>query len=163
MKLQDQVCTLAQAKRLKELGITQTALFYYFPDPNDTATRERLNLPEYCLFPGTYRFPNSDGDTLADECAAGRFKRVFAAFNVAELATMLPASYCEPWRLQIDKHDAKDGEDGGWQVGYIDNNNYSKHLSPIHASLAKALACTLIEALSNQDVETEEAIAGLTA
>lgn len=32
MKLSDQVCTLQQAKRLKELGIAQDSLFYHTPN-----------------------------------------------------------------------------------------------------------------------------------
>lgn len=31
MKLQDQVCTLEQANRLKELGVRQKSLFYHHP------------------------------------------------------------------------------------------------------------------------------------
>lgn len=34
MKLQEQVCTLEQAKRLKELGVSQESIFSYFKAPH---------------------------------------------------------------------------------------------------------------------------------
>lgn len=36
MRLEDQVCSLEHAKKLKELGVPQNSLFYWVPIPNDT-------------------------------------------------------------------------------------------------------------------------------
>lgn len=62
MKLTSQVCTFEQAKKLKELGIEQSSLFY-------------TNRPNYF-------YPN-DGENCVDT------KDVFSAFTVAELCAML--------------------------------------------------------------------------
>jgi hypothetical protein len=69
MKLQSQVCTLEQAKRLKELGISQESyLYHYFFDnvPRNVSGVWRLHHEYY-----------------------GRFEH-YSAFNVAELGVMLP-------------------------------------------------------------------------
>lgn len=67
MKLEDQVCSLELAKRLKELGVKLESLFYWhYWDNRNTWTLE----------------------------PAGRYKDeepFFFAFTVAELGAMLPA------------------------------------------------------------------------
>jgi hypothetical protein len=68
MKLQSQVCTLEQAKRLKELGISQESyLYHYFFDnvPRNVSGVWRLHHEYY-----------------------GRFEH-YSAFNVAELGVMI--------------------------------------------------------------------------
>lgn len=64
MKLQDQVCTLEQAKRLKELRVSQTSYFYYAEN-----------------VPGIH-------ETWMHEGFEGVF---YSAFTVAELGQMLPS------------------------------------------------------------------------
>lgn len=69
MKLQDQVCSAAQAKRLKELGIVQDALFFWYD----------LRGHHEILY-------KNDQDTLAKTYGM----TIGAAFTVGEIGMMLP-------------------------------------------------------------------------
>ena len=68
MKLEDQVCSLEYAKRLKELGVKQDSLFYWSIKDNNI------------IFSG-YCFPEEIN-----------IKNYCSAFSVAELVEMLPDS-----------------------------------------------------------------------
>lgn len=68
MKLEDQVVSLEQAKRLKELGVLQESCFYYNQYDNTVHL-----------------------DIAKDHC--GGDERCWSAFTVAELGKMLPAGY----------------------------------------------------------------------
>ena len=68
MKLQDQVCTLEQAKKLKKLGVEQKSLFAHINGKHSSAN---ILLPE-----------NIHSMDLEEER--------FSAFTVAELGVMLP-------------------------------------------------------------------------
>lgn len=65
MKLENQCCTLIQAKRLKELGVKQESVFYHIP-PLTSRNDSCIVLKPY---------PNEDD---------------YSAFTVAELGEMLP-------------------------------------------------------------------------
>lgn len=67
MKLQDQVCTLEQAKRLRELGVTQYSFFWWIKEGGN----------EYLL--------------LHYGMTANRTG--FSAYTVAELGEMLPTGF----------------------------------------------------------------------
>jgi hypothetical protein len=71
MKLEEQVCSLDIAKRLKDLGTNQESLWYWLPNTNATRGQPEMvvahsSLPDY---------------QRAD---------FFSAFTVAELGEMLP-------------------------------------------------------------------------
>ena len=66
MELSKQVCSLEQAKRLKELGVEQESLFYWTSDSQ----------PDYYL---------RQGEITCDDD--------YSAFTVAELGVMLPIFY----------------------------------------------------------------------
>lgn len=76
MKLEDQVCTVPQAARLKALGISQKALFYHHPLFGGPAFGERV-----ITTPGSLTMVCNDKEFA------------FAAFTVAELGIMLPPGY----------------------------------------------------------------------
>lgn len=79
MKLQKQVCTLEQAKRLKELGIEQNYGFTYFSKISyQRVVHLVVQHPDHCPSFGTFEETESD---------TGYFIR---AFTVAELGEMLP-------------------------------------------------------------------------
>ena len=66
MKLEEQVCSLDLAKRLKELGVTQESAFYWMHDPyGDWTLVRRLkdetsDMPFYSAFSGVELFDALD-------------------------------------------------------------------------------------------------------
>lgn len=108
MIIDNQVCTLKQAKRLKELGVMQNSLFYWHP---------------------SHEIPVS-GDTWVTK-SGGRYKKLLArydkrgsasAFTVAELGEMLPPGYdtmrvTEANGLQWKGYDL-DGKDYPEETGF---------------------------------------------
>jgi len=72
MKLEDQVCSLELAKRLKELGVKQESYFYWISDEDEN----------FVVPTGTYDW----GDWPGYE----KFEPKYSAFTVAELGEMLP-------------------------------------------------------------------------
>lgn len=86
MKLENQVCTLQQAKRLRELGITQKSLFYHHPlfgKPVFGETRLNFTKPHRKL-------------------VCNDKENSFSAFTVAELGAMLPTGYDTMRCTEID-------------------------------------------------------------
>ncbi|MBO9151897.1 hypothetical protein ACFOTA_06740 [Chitinophaga sp. GCM10012297] len=83
MKLSDQVCTLRQAMRLKELGIAQEGLYTWLFSPlsGDWAishqTAEALHILKYA-------------NPKSKEWAERKERGWYSAFTVAELGVMLP-------------------------------------------------------------------------
>jgi len=69
MELEQQVCSLELAKRLKELGVKQDSVFFYIVDSDDGYIGVRPINPT-----------KNDGDS----------RKHFSAFTVAELGELLP-------------------------------------------------------------------------
>ena len=94
MELEKQVGSLDSAKRLKELGVKQDSLFYYYPKPKVVE--------------------NSGGKVIRDgyKILYGDSARVYgvdakySAFTVAELGEMLPVSVTikDKWHKLISTH-----------------------------------------------------------
>ena len=83
MKLEDQVCSLDLAKRLKELGVKQESAFYWFPFGGGV---HKWQLTKKIL----------DMDALRGWRSYEKNNKDFsfyAAFTVAELGEMLPSVY----------------------------------------------------------------------
>lgn len=116
MKLQDQVCTLAQAKTLQGLGVKKESCFYWtYVDDFDVPHLEDHDLIEGCV-------------------------KKFRAYTVSELGQMLPqkfnvAGFGET-QLLIAKYDK-------WYVLYVATETapYAKERSD---SLAESMAAMLI-------------------
>ncbi len=72
MKLEDQVCSLELAKKLKELGVKQESLFYYDCDEDGEASVVIEYDPHILINQHAWRY---------------------SAFTVAELGEMLPIRY----------------------------------------------------------------------
>jgi len=119
MRLEDQVCSLELAKRLKELGVKQTAFWSWYDatDRDDTPTLNRSTLLGNCT---TCRFPKAAWD------------EEFSAFTVAELGKMLPR-YTKCWQW----HDLDKQEDGRpyWNC---ENEQYNAQENAINESDARA-------------------------
>jgi hypothetical protein len=93
MKLQDQVCTLQQAKRLKELGVKQDSLYYY--------TEPVPGVPDWWI-----------------ACQVLNLTEQYSGFTVAELGQMLPARIFyenDDWFLTTHKGKR------GWYIQYQTN------------------------------------------
>lgn len=73
MKIEDQLCSLQQAKKLKRLGILQESLYCFVGN-------EVLDCP-YSIYSTDYAYSN---------CSGFYFDTRVAAFTVAELGLMLP-------------------------------------------------------------------------
>jgi len=85
MKIEDQVCSLGLAKRLKKLGVKQRGLFFWKTDAGD-----------HYFVAHNSRYMDSNGIIEA------------AAFTVAELGELLPDSYKDIdgvwWYIGFCKH-----------------------------------------------------------
>lgn len=94
MKLQDQVCTLEQAKKLKELGVDQSSLFSWCGDETNRLMDGGASGIEYgkWVFVNTTKPANNQEEDHRDLVPSA--KPFAAAFTVAELGVMLPAGYC---------------------------------------------------------------------
>ena len=94
MKLQDQVCTIEQGKRLMELGVNAPSLFYYAGDSIRVSISEE--------FSGSAIVLNMDNPNSCH------------AYTVAELGAMLPA-------LVTSKRTVSTGE---WYIFGSENTGY---------------------------------------
>lgn len=107
MKIENQVCSLEQAKRLKELGILQASYFHWQHYPEMTYRKEALELVPPI---------SKEGITDPGEC--------WSAFTTAELGVMLPV-YIEPfmgeyeYRLAIwNNPEGVNNEKIDWRIAY---------------------------------------------
>lgn len=88
MKLEQQVCSLEFAKKLKELGVKQESLFYW------QASKRKMKdyIAEGKWVPRDYSLiPRREG-YISDIAGAYGYNRYISAFTVAELGEMLPSS-----------------------------------------------------------------------
>lgn len=85
MKLQDQVCTLEQAKRLKELGVKQEGLFSYVHEGEHYCGGEKVEAGQSELIGG------------CSQCLDFPYKFDGVAFTVAELGEMLSQVRYKAW------------------------------------------------------------------
>lgn len=137
MKIEDQVCSLEQAKKLKELGIEQNTEFTWvcvMPDP---------------VGEQWYYVPAARHDTRKEIENA---ENLAAAFTVAELGVMLPlyySSYVSDNRKSW--YCLKDGT----------QEDYSKYEFTESKTEAQARALMLIHLLENE-IEAEEVNSRLT-
>lgn len=89
MKLQDQVCTLEQAKRLKELGVKQESLFSWCGDETKRLMdngKDGLAVSDWVYIDSTIPANNQESDHRSLVPSAKPFA---AAFTVAELGVMI--------------------------------------------------------------------------
>ena len=82
MTLEQQVCSLELAKRLKELGVQQESYFNWILNANDN----------WLVW----------DDTMRSDYETGREKDAISAFTVAELGEMLPQGYVTWWYAKQD-------------------------------------------------------------
>ena len=135
MKLEEQVCSLELAKKLKELGVEQASIFYW--DKNGSL-----------LFDEESGFieVNSGGEVIDYEV----FKNITSAFTVAELGELLPINYTTG--KNIGRNTKKKIIDwiGGYYVAYSDDGYSSAETE------ANARAKCLYYLLKNDIVKVED-------
>ncbi len=99
MKIENQVCSLEQAKKLKDLGVCQDSFFSWYGGFNGSEMPPSVDLTdqrnyEYSVN-GNYGHPD----------------HMYAAFNVAELGTMLPE--------YVETYFTRHGSEGGPRCVYV--------------------------------------------
>lgn len=137
MKLENQVCTLEQAKRLKELGVAQDGIFSHV-DNISKVGYEGIRLTKQT---SSYRAKGQ----LID---SGVIK-YFVAFTVAELGVMLPINIITARQKHTDTYACIALENGSSDV------DYSKDIQHKETE-AKARAAMLIYLLENGHTTAEE-------
>ncbi len=164
MKLTDQVCLLNQAKKLRELGITQDSLFYHFPDPNTEEVKKVRNLPDYNVVYGG-EYIADDYLNLRTRVLMGKFNITYSAFTVAELNLMLGDWYTSfragehenyKWIALPLVSEMNDGRTG------LKTISSDLHLARYGDTQAEALACLLIACMEIGFVYFEDANKRLT-
>lgn len=139
MELQDQVCTLEQAKRLKELGVAQgTSVFAYIKNEcfQEEDFRLRMVLMEGVTYEGY--------DNWERGCLKG-----YSAFTVAELGAMLPQDY--------HTYNSEIGKDSWGAMDSCDEDVALAEGTSIYAKTeAKCRAKMLIRLIENKLVSVEE-------
>jgi hypothetical protein len=121
MKIEDQVCGLELAKKLKELGVKQESIFLWV---KDKPTKE-YHLWSSDVYAIGGAFPTKD--------LAGA--DIVSAFTAAELGEMLP------WGLYMDE----EGQNGEALTMYKDSA-YQWNFYPRHGKFHKIFNCTEAEA-----------------
>jgi len=86
MKLEDQVISLELGKKLKELGVKQESLWYWYICKDETLAC--FNVPALI----------SHKNIKQPELAGGSY---YSAFTVAELGEMLPLAYLEQYKGEL--------------------------------------------------------------
>jgi hypothetical protein len=135
MNLEDQVCSLKLAKRLKELNVRQESYFVY---------AKEILVPEFRY--GGYAETRPDIWKLIETL-------IYSAFTVSELGEMLPANI-NSWGLCFDATSCatENGIKSLWHVTYAD---YDKKLMNEISDLNLANACgkMLIHLIENKLIE----------
>lgn len=160
MRLKDQVCTLEQAIKLKELGIAQGKSYAAFI--KNLCQKDK----KFWLEPVTYPGCSNEGyEDWTKGCLQG-----YSAFTVAELAAMVPDYTPTLGNLEISKAETdhvslQPNRKKWWNVSYwiwsggYEGDRYiaEKEKRYLHQAdtMAQALASILIHLLENNLITAE--------
>lgn len=154
MKIENQVCTLEQAKRLKELGIRQKSIFYY----HDKIKRidERIK-------------PNWGNSEFAGVQICNQKSLTQSAYTVAELGVMLPdeiphrhTEHSDYYYMQSFSDVLSEGDAGKSVCMWYEDNDLDAELEVLNnyyicgKTEAEARAAMLIYMLENNLTTAEE-------
>ena len=123
MKLEQQVCSLELAKKLKELGVKQESLFHWYLKPYDNGLDEYWEIwqLDFCYIPGGFFGKSSDEEDCVENENLSEYvadSEQYSAFTVAELGEMLPFEL-EGAHWIYDLESKKEG--GQWVIGYLNS------------------------------------------
>ena len=113
MEVKDQVCTLEQAKKLKELGVKQEALWFWVYPTKESMISSGLDI--YYHLQAKDIIGDNEGDEFDNSMAS--------AFGVAELGVIMPDEiFKNDWcyTLRCDKRD------DNWTVNYTAESETSE-------------------------------------
>lgn len=136
MKLENQVCSLEYARKLKELGVKQESLFAWKRIP-DEAGEDGWSV----------WYVDKQSWSLCDDCTC------LSAFSVAELGQMLP--------IQVDHESSiimlyERTRSDGWQIDYFNLSAIEFHITMTDNLQSNARAKMLIYLLENNFVTAEQ-------
>lgn len=168
MKLENQVCSLEQGKKFKELSVLGESHFSWFGDEShivmDNGNVEKkipMSVSKWVQIDTTIPINNMEKDYRDD--VPSLKNPICPAFTVAELMTMLPASITHGGvkrMLHVGKSTC-----GSYECGYIreDAELSSRFFKIFNApTLAQACAAMLIYLLENGHTTPEEVNQRLT-
>lgn len=144
MRIEHQVCTLEQAKRLKELGVFENAFGSWVYD----TTNEKWGISKLNV----------------EQMALANSREAYPAFTVAELMIMLPKRYMAVKNL-VSKY-----PESSWHCQYIQDDDVIRDFFYPHkiydkenhnyglgfTTQAKALCAMLIYLLENNHITSEQ-------
>lgn len=137
MKLDDQVCSLECAKRLKELGVKQESLFYHYNEPYYYG--KKCEEENWCI-----------GTKEKLEDALNLREGPYSAFTVAELGEMLPYFFENVRQaIRYEKCPSKSGFE--WVISH--SKNYNNTFCISEQTEVNARAKMIIYLLENKLME----------
>jgi len=143
MEIEDQVCSLDQAKHLKELGVKQDSFWYW------EIRVFLLKRPDFLKDLPIINLVDRDSEKK-ENWKHYRFE-YYSAFTVAELGLLLPR-YAESYRIATDKFSCKFCELEEDKKG---NPIYGKPTIKVSGTEADARAEMLIYLIENKLMEPE--------
>jgi hypothetical protein len=144
MRLEEQVCSLELAKRLKELGVKQESI-YTWGELSHNPYNIDIEIPKDKR---TVELFSSDYKGFGE--GATRFA---SAFTVAELGEMLPDSITVKGELYFLKIEKSDDEIPYWWVMYAYNGLIINHATVEDKNEADARAKLLVYLLEKKFIE----------
>lgn len=163
MKIENQACTLEQAKRLKELGITQNSLYYfYWARGNSVGGFHLVNMNNW------YSGINEMNQILLNAIEGAVSNEIYSAFTVAELGVMLPDKIPTNSNIRfaeiVMRRDCLDAWFIGYDVDCPTEDGYGADVKEIYRGIsndcfkkeAESRADMLIYLLENKLVTAED-------
>ena len=142
MKIENQVCTLEQAKRLVRLGIAQNSIWVYIFSPDNIISTNN----------GLYHYGVAN-EIMSDNNGSEFDSKSASAFSATELGDILPDLISTDRQYEF----VTIKEDDCWLVRYVCGNSLLKPLCAVGGGTeAEARANMLIYLLENNYTTAEE-------
>ncbi len=143
IKIEQQVCSLELAKRIKELGVEQESLFYY--NNKEICIAKRLH----------YIKDRSHITTFSSSYHSCNNEKIYSAFTVAELGVMLPSIITLNNRKHILNYQ-KSLLNGVFLITYRERKKNGRYFKVVNSSEANCRAIMLINLIENGLVEVHK-------